>query len=172
VTSYCYTESPVGKLLLVAEDGVLIGLHFVGGRHPVHPERGWTHDERASPLPSARRQLREYFTGERADFDLPIRLDGTEFQRRVWEVIARIPPGKTITYAQLAEASGAPGSSRAAGAATGRNPIAIIVPCHRVVGSSGSLTGYGGGLDRKRLLLQLEGVSVPPEEQSLFARSE
>jgi methylated-DNA-[protein]-cysteine S-methyltransferase len=102
--------------------------------------------------------MAEYFAGRRDTFDLPVAAHGTEFQQSVWREIARVPFGKTITYAELARRAGAPGSARAAGAATGRNPIAVAIPCHRIVGADGSLTGYAGGLPRKTRLLELEGV--------------
>ena len=119
---------------------------------------GWRHAPHAKPFAECERQLAEYFAGKRQRFDLPLAAAGTEFQKRIWSGIARIAYGRTITYAELAARSGAAGSARAAGAATGRNPIAIVVPCHRVVGSDGSLTGYAGGLARKTRLLEIEGV--------------
>ena len=105
-------------------------------------------------------QLDAYFSGKRLKFDLPLDLRGTPFQRRVWECLLDIPPGRTWTYGQVAEAIGRPGAARAVGRAVGTNPVAIVVPCHRVIGSDGSLTGYGGGLERKTALLQLEGITV------------
>jgi methylated-DNA-[protein]-cysteine S-methyltransferase len=120
----------------------------------VDPE--WRRDARHAPLRQAKRELAEYFGGERERFEAALAPEGTPFQRSVWKAISTVGFGKTITYADLARRAGYPGSARAAGAATGRNPISIIVPCHRIVGSDGSLTGYAGGLDRKRALLALE----------------
>ena len=111
----------------------------------------------AGPLREARRQLEEYFAGHRREFDLPLRLHGTQFQRRVWDVLTEIPYGVTWSYGQLAKRIDHPNASRAVGLANGRNPISILVPCHRVIGANGSLTGYGGGLDRKQWLLAHEG---------------
>ena len=118
--------------------------------------RTWKEDPAAAPIAECRRQIEQYLEGKRQSFDLPLAPEGTQFQRRVWIEIARIPYGETLTYAQLAARAGAPGSARAAGAAPGRNPISIIVPCHRVIGSNGSLTGYAGGLERKTKLLEIE----------------
>ena len=113
-------------------------------------------------MSEAKQQIDEYFAGSRERFDVPLAPAGTSFQRAVWNAIAEVPHGATRTYANLAERVGHPGSARAAGAATGRNPLSIIVPCHRIVGSDGSLTGYAGGLDRKRHLLALERAMVNP----------
>ncbi|MCQ6551715.1 methylated-DNA--[protein]-cysteine S-methyltransferase [Streptomyces sp. C10-9-1] len=148
-------DSPFGPLTLVATDGVLSGLYMTGQRHRPAEE---TFGERggAPAFDEAARQLGAYFAGERTAFDLPLHLAGTPFQRRVWECLLRIPYGETRSYGELAGELGGKGASRAVGLANGRNPIGIIVPCHRVVGSSGGLTGYGGGLDRKRRLLALE----------------
>jgi methylated-DNA-[protein]-cysteine S-methyltransferase len=149
-------DSPVGPLLLSGDEDALTGLMFRRGRHI--PE-GWVgDDERFS---AERAQLDEYFAGERTAFDFPMRLDGAQFDRRVWRALAEIPYGTTATYGEIAERIGAPGRARAVGAANGRNPIAIVVPCHRVIGAGGKLTGYGGGLDRKRELLVLEGALLP-----------
>jgi methylated-DNA-[protein]-cysteine S-methyltransferase len=114
------------------------------------------------PFADVRRQLCEYFDGERDAFDLPLEMSGTPFQRRVWQALQQIPYGETTTYGELARRMGRPAASRAVGLANGRNPIAVIVPCHRVIGSDGSLTGYGGGLERKRLLLDLEAGRGAP----------
>ena len=118
----------------------------------------WTEDANANPLPEAVRQLRDYFAGSRREFDLPLRLAGTDFQRRVWGGLTEIRYGETWSYGQLAKRIGNPKASRAVGLANGRNPISILVPCHRVIGADGSLTGYGGGLERKRWLLAHEGL--------------
>jgi len=122
------------------------------GRHGV--EDGWVRDDAA--FRSAATQLGEYFAGERQAFDLPLRPEGSEFQQRVWSALCDIPYGRTISYGELALRIGDPGGARAVGAANGQNPISIVVPCHRVIGADGSLTGYGGGLERKRHLLDLE----------------
>ena len=155
---YCKFSSPLGPLVAVEAGNALKGLYFEKQRYfPMLP-RDAIEDGDAAPLAKCREQLAEYFRGTRRAFDLPLAPEGSEFQRRVWIEIARIPYGGTITYAELAKRSGAPGSARAAGAATGRNPLGIIVPCHRVVGSDGSLTGYAGGLEKKTRLLELEGA--------------
>ncbi|MEU6402468.1 methylated-DNA--[protein]-cysteine S-methyltransferase [Streptomyces sp. NPDC046985] len=149
------TDSPYGPLTLVAEEGVLCGLYMVDQRHRPPQESFGARAETAA-FDEARRQLDAYFAGELTEFTLELRLNGTPFQRRVWDGLRRIPYGETRSYGQLADALGARGASRAVGLANGRNPIGIIVPCHRVVGADGSLTGYGGGLARKRRLLDFE----------------
>ncbi|MBC9713301.1 methylated-DNA--[protein]-cysteine S-methyltransferase [Streptomyces sp. TRM66268-LWL] len=147
-------DSPYGPLTLVATDGVLSGLYMTDQRHrPPQETFGLPDDTGFEPVVE---QLTAYFAGERTDFDLPLHLDGTEFQRTVWAELLKIPYGETRTYGELAEALGNPAASRAVGLANGKNPVGIIVPCHRVVGANGSLTGYGGGLDRKRQLLDFE----------------
>jgi methylated-DNA-[protein]-cysteine S-methyltransferase len=154
MTDYAIVDSPIGDLLLTAEDGLLTGLHF--SPFAIDPE--WRHDPDAL-LPAAT-QLDEYFSGERTEFDLALDPRGTAFQQRVWAMLREIPYGETTTYGTLANELGDPKTVRAVGLANGRNPIAVIIPCHRVIGADGSLTGFGGGLDRKRALLDLEaGVS-------------
>ncbi|MFP3987033.1 methylated-DNA--[protein]-cysteine S-methyltransferase [Streptomyces sp. E11-3] len=148
-------DSPYGPLTLVATDGVLSGLHMTDQRHRPPEESFGSPDD--TPFTEVVRQLRAYFAGDLKEFDLPLRLDGTPFQRSVWAGLREIPYGETRSYGELAEAVGNPGASRAVGLANGKNPIGIIVPCHRVVGANGSLTGYGGGLERKRRLLDFEG---------------
>ncbi|GAB2918314.1 methylated-DNA--[protein]-cysteine S-methyltransferase [Streptomyces heilongjiangensis] len=148
------TDSPCGPLTLVADDGVLRGLHMTGQRHRPPQKTFGPRDD--TLLAEAKEQLAAYFAGELRQFTLALRLHGTGFQRGVWEQLARIPFGETRSYGELADALGSPRASRAVGLANGRNPVGIIVPCHRVVGSDGSLTGYGGGLDRKRRLLAFE----------------
>ena len=150
---YRTIDSPIGPLTLAGRDSVLTNLRMVDQTHePSHA--GW------SPSPGAFddavEQLGAYFAGELTDFDIELDLQGTEFQRRVWTALLTIPYGETRSYGEIAEQIGAPGSARAVGLANGHNPIAIVVPCHRVIGANGSLTGYGGGLDRKRTLLELE----------------
>jgi methylated-DNA-[protein]-cysteine S-methyltransferase len=151
-------DSPVGPLTLVAADGALTGLFMDRQRHapPMLGEAACAAGPTPAPLGEAASQLADYFAGRRTDFDLPLGLAGTAFQRRVWAALREIPFGETISYGALAELIGRPGAARAVGLANGRNPVSIIVPCHRVVGSDGSLTGFGGGLERKRQLLDFE----------------
>ena len=152
-------DSPIGGLTLVATDGALSGVYMEDHRHMPDPA---TFGLRVGPgFEEVAEQLGEYFAGQRKDFTFRTRLAGSDFQRRVWQTVAAIPYGQTWTYAQLADAVGRRDRIRAVGAANGRNPIAIVVPCHRVVGSDGSLTGYAGGLARKRFLLDLERPSGP-----------
>jgi methylated-DNA-[protein]-cysteine S-methyltransferase len=148
-------DSPVGPITLVAEGDALVGCYMERQRHRPDEDRFGIRDDTA--VAHAAAQLDEYFAGERHVFDLELSFArGTPFQQQVWRALCDIPYGETITYGALAARIGAPGASRAVGLANGRNPIGIIVPCHRVVGSNGTLTGYGGGLERKRLLLDLE----------------
>lgn len=156
-------DSPYGPLTLVATGGVLSGLYMEGQRH--RPAEETFGEPDASPFAEAVRQLDAYFARELTAFDLPMRLAGTPFQLRVWEQLRRIPYGETRTYGELAAMLGNPNASRAVGLANGKNPVGIIVPCHRVIGASGSLVGYGGGLGRKQRLLAFEG-DVP--EETLF----
>jgi methylated-DNA-[protein]-cysteine S-methyltransferase len=147
-------DSPIGPLTLVAEDGALAGLYMTEHRHQPSVEAFGELDPDA--LPEVRTQLAEYFAGTRTEFDLPLAQAGTEFQRAVWTALLKIPYGQTRTYGELAEQLGNPKAVRAVGLANGKNPISVIVPCHRVIGSSGDLTGYGGGIARKRHLLEFE----------------
>jgi methylated-DNA-[protein]-cysteine S-methyltransferase len=153
---YCLTPSPLGNVLLVANGDALCGVYFDDQKYlpPIDP--AWQEDDGLAVLRVAHSQLAQYFAGSRKRFELPLAPNGTSFQRAVWNTIAQVPWGETLTYAELALRAGRPGSARAAGAATGRNPLSIVVPCHRIVGSDGSLTGYAGGLDRKQKLLALE----------------
>jgi methylated-DNA-[protein]-cysteine S-methyltransferase len=153
-------DSPIGELTLVAADGVLAGLYFPGHWYMPAPEAFGARSERG--FERAEAELAEYFAGERTGFDLPTAATGgDEFQRRVWGLIDRIPYGETTTYGEMAAELGAdPTLARKVGGAVGRNPLSILVPCHRVVGKDGKLTGYAGGLERKRQLLELEGASV------------
>jgi len=150
-------ESPIGRLLLTSDGTALTGLYM-------EPSREWqcidgaARDATAWPLPAALRQLAEYFAGTRRAFDLPLRPQGTAFQRRVWAALAEIPYGRTLSYGDLAQRIDNPRAARAVGLANNRNPLSIVVPCHRVIGADGSLTGYGGGLERKRWLLAHEGL--------------
>ncbi|MFF8378727.1 methylated-DNA--[protein]-cysteine S-methyltransferase [Streptomyces sp. NPDC015661] len=154
-------DSPYDPLTLVAVDGVLSRMYMTGQRHRPPEETFGEPDPR--PFGEAIRQLDAYFAGELTEFDLPLNLVGTPFQLRVWEQLLRIPYGETRTYGELAEELGSPGASRAVGLANGKNPVTIIVPCHRVIGSGGSLTGYGGGLDRKQRLLAFESGAAEPD---------
>jgi methylated-DNA-[protein]-cysteine S-methyltransferase len=158
---HAIVDSPLGELTVVADDGVLTGLYF-----PHH----WTRPDRTSFGPrddlafdEVTSRLKEYFADERREFDLPMRAEGDEFQRGVWAQIAKIPYGETTTYGDIATALGDPSLARAVGAAVGRNPLSILVACHRVVGKNGALTGYAGGLQRKQHLLELEQPA--PEER-------
>jgi methylated-DNA-[protein]-cysteine S-methyltransferase len=157
MNTFCYAESPLGRLLLTSDGSALTGLYTAPERKSQSTE-GWVRDPRIAPLAATLGQLNEYFAGTRRDFDLPLRLDGTPFQTRVWRELLEIPYGETWSYGQLAKRIGNPSASRAVGLANGRNPISIVVPCHRVIGADGSLTGYGGGLERKRWLLAHEGA--------------
>ena len=153
-------------MLLVAGSDALEAIRFETGREPIEPEPGWTKGGRL--LERVARQLDQYFAGRRREFDLPLDPHGTPFQRTVWSELGRIPYGQTISYGQLAQRIDRPAASRAVGAANGRNPIPIVIPCHRVIGSDGSLTGFGGGLPIKKKLLALEGTRLPTGD--LFAR--
>ncbi|MEU8930268.1 methylated-DNA--[protein]-cysteine S-methyltransferase [Streptomyces sp. NPDC048409] len=152
--NHTVTDSPYGPLTLVAEDGVLCGLYMQDQRHRPPEENFGARDD--DLFAEAGEQLAAYFAGELTEFTLELRLDGTPFQRSVWEQLCLIPYGQTRSYGELADALGSPQASRAVGLANGRNPISIIVPCHRVIGANGGLTGYGGGLPRKRRLLDFE----------------
>jgi methylated-DNA-[protein]-cysteine S-methyltransferase len=155
--THVVVDSPVGTLTLVAVDGALCGLYMVDQRHrPPQESFGAPGDPDAEPFAATAEQLAAYFAGELTEFDLPLNLRGTPFQGRVWAALQEIPYGETTTYGELAVELGKPSASRAVGLANGKNPVGVIVPCHRVVGSTGSLTGYGGGLDRKRYLLDFE----------------
>jgi methylated-DNA-[protein]-cysteine S-methyltransferase len=161
---YRTIDSPIGLLTLAGRGTVLTNLRMVDQTY--EPSRAdWTLDGTA--FADAVEQLGAYFAGELSDFDVELDMRGTEFQRRVWQALLTIPYGETRSYGEIAEQVGAPGAARAVGLANGRNPIAIIVPCHRVIGASGSLTGYGGGLDRKKTLLGLE-KSRSPANLTLF----
>jgi methylated-DNA-[protein]-cysteine S-methyltransferase len=154
---FCHVESPIGRLLLTSDGTALTGL-FTAPERKAYATEGWVQDAGIAPLAATARQLGEYFAGTRRDFDLPMRLDGTPFQQRVWRELVEIPYGATWSYGELATRIGNPRASRAVGLANGQNPISILVPCHRVIGADGSLTGYGGGLERKRWLLAHEGL--------------
>ena len=153
MTRYRMVDSPIGPLTLAGEGSTLTNLRMV--EQTYEPDRAdWLLDDRA--FPDAVEQLDAYFAGELQEFDLPLQLSGTEFQRRVWNALRTIPYGETRTYGEIAQQIGSPTAFRAVGLANGHNPIAVIVPCHRVIGANGSLTGFGGGLERKSALLELE----------------
>ena len=156
--TYRYLETPIGRLMLAGTERGLWRIEFASGKTRRGPQPQWRRDDEC--LPEAAVQLRDYFAGQRRDFDLPIEPRGTDFQLRTWRALRAIPYGATTTYAALARSIGKPKAVRAVGAANGRNPLPIVVPCHRVIGSDGSLTGFGGGTDVKRTLLQLEGAVI------------
>lgn len=155
--------SPVGTLLIAATDNGICGIYFEEHKH-FKGKDGWTKPIAQSPaakhLSETAKQLDEYFAGKRIEFDVALDLSGTPFQRSVWDELVTIPFGKSISYAQHAQKLGNPKALRAVGSAIGKNPVSIIVPCHRVIGSSGAITGYAGGVDRKRFLLGLEGIDL------------
>ncbi|MDR6842537.1 methylated-DNA-[protein]-cysteine S-methyltransferase [Pseudoxanthomonas sacheonensis] len=165
---YQYMDSPVEPLLLAADDDGLHLIEFHSPRHPMARLEKWV-EGKNSILDMARAQLDEYFSGTRKQFDLPLAPQGTPFQTEVWHTLATIPYGETISYAQLAQRVGKPTAMRAVGAANGRNPLPIVLPCHRVIGADGSLTGFGGGLPTKQFLLELEGALPPAND--LFAET-
>ncbi len=152
--SYTQINSPLGPLLLVADEAGLRQIEFVNGRGQARPESSWKKDP--VPLKETIRQLHAYFTGDLEKFDLPLAPEGTPFQLEVWRRLSDIPYGETISYGELAQRMGNPKACRAVGLANGSNPIPIVIPCHRVIGSNGKLTGYGGGLPIKEKLLALE----------------
>lgn len=162
-------DSPLGPVRLAASPTGLCGLWFEGQRHyppTLDAERAWPHAIRHPILDAAATQLQQVLRGERQHFALPLDLSGgTPFQQAVWQALLQIPPGETCSYGALAQAAGKPGAARAVGAAVGRNPLSVVVPCHRVLGAGGALTGYAGGLERKRALLALE--SRAPQRTAL-----
>lgn len=168
---YDFCESPHGRILVVAVEEALAGVYFEGQKYHPALASDWRRDAHHAPLRQAVRELDEYFRGERRCFETPLAPEGTPFQRAIWQAIAAVPFGSTISYVELARRAGHAGSARAAGAATGRNPLTIVVPCHRVLGADGSLTGYAGGLHRKRALLEHEGVLRSSAELQLSAAS-
>ncbi len=151
-----YYESPLGQILLVGNASALTGLHFVGEKYYPAVDPGWQHNPNSKIIVRARQQIAEYFAGKRKDFDLAVDPAGTTFQREVWRALQKIPYGVTANYGAVAQRIGQPNASRAVGAANGRNPISIVIPCHRVIGANGDLTGYAGGMARKEALLRLE----------------
>jgi methylated-DNA-[protein]-cysteine S-methyltransferase len=165
---YCHHDSPVGPLLLAGDGTALRLLSFPSGKRAVAPQEGWRPDP--APFDAVRRQLDAYFRGELRVFSLPLEIRGTAFQKKIWGALAAIPYAETRSYGEIARALGTPGASRAVGAANGANPLPIILPCHRVIGQSGALTGFGGGLDTKTWLLQHEAsmAGVAGRQLSLF----
>ncbi|MEM9843413.1 MAG: methylated-DNA--[protein]-cysteine S-methyltransferase [Pseudomonadota bacterium] len=157
--AYTYMDSPIGRLLLAGTDHALHYLSFPSGHKAFGPAPNWYEDP--SPFDAVQDQLTAYFSGERKKFDLRLKPSGTSFQRSVWDYLTTIPYGETRTYGTLARALDRPKASRAVGAANGNNPIPIIIPCHRVIGSTGALTGFGGGMPTKQFLLEFEGVLEP-----------
>ncbi len=167
---YAYIDAtPVGRLLIAGnEDGLrhvaFCQTHF--STQEVQLEPSWELNERKLREPI--QQLNAYFAGKRQTFDLPLACPGTDFQKKVWKALCEVPFGKTATYGEIARSVGNPAASRAVGLANGQNPIAIVVPCHRIIGSNGRLTGYGGGISHKQTLLHLEGVALKAHSDSLF----
>ena len=155
---YAYYESRLGQILLTASASALTGLHFVGEKYYPGISPTWQRDANFAVIKSAVMQLDEYFAGNRKSFDIALAPEGTEFQHQVWKTLTALRYGETATYGHLAQRVGNPHAVRAVGAANGRNPISIIIPCHRVIGADGSLTGYAGGLARKQALLRLESA--------------
>lgn len=158
--TYGTLESPIGELLLVGTDRALHGLYMQAGPRPQALGVEWQPDSGA--LDPVRRQLDEYFAGRRTAFEVDVAFAGTPFQAKVWRALTEIPYGETISYGELARRIGQPTAVRAVGLANGRNPVSVVVPCHRVIGADGSLTGFGGGVERKLTLLELEGAAIQP----------
>jgi len=156
---YTTVDSPIGELLLTGDGTSLHHLSMQNGRRPLRRDPAWTRDDHA--FADVAGQLEGYFAGARHTFDVPLTLNGNPFEQRVWAELLTIPYGETASYGQIARQIGSPDAPRAVGLANGRNPVAVIVPCHRVIGANGTLTGYGGGLERKRLLLDLESGVLP-----------
>ena len=151
---YCVIESPVGRLLLAGNAQALTHVSFQDGRYPTQPDPQWTYSE--TPFQKSIQQLHEYFSGKRKTFKIKLAPEGTPFQRKVWDALQTIPYGRTLSYGQIANAIGKPQAVRAVGAANGQNPLSIVIPCHRVIGSNGKLVGFGGGLPIKEALLSHE----------------
>ena len=149
-------ESPIGELSLLSDGADLVGLYMEKHKHMREGPEAWQQDSSLPLFKAARTQLSSYFAGELKDFDLPVRLEGTPFQMQVWDALATIQFGTTSTYGKLAEQIGSPKAVRAVGLANGKNPISIVIPCHRIIGSNGTLIGYGGGIQRKQFLLDHE----------------
>lgn len=163
---YTYVDSPVGPFFVAGDQHAIAFTGFNSGYQQRVPQHGWREDAR--PLAYAVEQLEAYFAGASRVFDIPLAPTGTEFQLTVWEALRAIPFGQTRSYADIAKAVGNPGASRAVGAANRANHLPVVIPCHRVIGADGDLTGFGGGLDTKRVLLELEGALAPDPQSSLF----
>ncbi len=161
-TYYTYFDSPIQPLLLTSNGTALTGLFMGAHKHGPEIENAWAQSDEAAPFAEAKQQLAAYFAGQLTNFDLPLAPVGTEFQRRVWDELRRIPYGQTVSYGELARRIGNPNACRAVGLANGRNPLSIIVPCHRVVGANGKLVGYAGGMARKEAMLALEQTTPEP----------
>jgi methylated-DNA-[protein]-cysteine S-methyltransferase len=155
---YCYCDSPIGRMLLVGKNGMLEELHFPNSTEQLQIPVEWQEDKNS--FAETLEQLRQYFAGNRRQFDLPISPQGTPFQERVWQELCKIPYGETASYGMIAQRIGKPKACRAVGMANSKNPIPIIIPCHRIIGKDGSLTGFGGGLPVKKQLLDLERQSL------------
>lgn len=165
-TVWTWIESPLGPMLAMSDGVALSGLHFHDDKYVPDIDAGWQRDDRLPLFVQAWREIAEYFAGERRAFGLPLSPDGTHWQRQVWQVLLTIPYGVTTTYGAMAATLGNRNASRAVGAANGRNPIAVVIPCHRAIGADGTLTGYAGGLHRKLALLKLEGVAPEGDRQA------
>lgn len=161
-------RSPLGEMLIISTTEALVGLHFIGQKYFPRLDDNWKTDPNLGPIRATIEQLDEYFAGKRHHFEVPLAPFGTSYQHAIWKAIASVPYGETITYGEIARRAGHSRDARAAGAATGQNPIGIIVPCHRVIGANGKLAGYAGGLDKKRALLALEAehATVSPYRAS------
>lgn len=157
-TYYTLHDSPTGELLLMSDGKALTDLHMTAGKYVPATGKDWLRDDALPVFALARRELDAYFAGDLRRFTVPLAPRGTDFQRRVWKALTEIPFGQTRSYGQQAAMIGQPTAVRAVGSANGKNPIGIIVPCHRVIGANGTLTGYAGGLHNKELLLKLEGI--------------
>ena len=157
-TYYQLHDSPTGELLLLSNGEALTALHMTAGKYVPATNSDWVRDEKLPVLTQTKRELDAYFLGKLRAFTVPLAPQGTDFQKRAWIALTKIPYGETRTYGQQAQIAGQPSAVRAIGAANGKNPIGIIVPCHRVIGANGSLTGYAGGLHNKLFLLKLEGI--------------
>ncbi len=164
---YTHLPTPIGPVLLAGDDAALVYVSFPTGKRAMQPDPAWVHSD--EPFAEVKAQLCAYFDGSLRDFDLPLRAQGTAFQRDVWQALSTIPYGEIRTYADIAQAIGRPKATRAVGAANGANPLPIIVPCHRVIGANGSLTGFGGGLETKKFLLNLEARADPATIGGLWA---
>lgn len=169
---YTFMDSPIQQLTLTSDGESLTGLRMLERRHAPEMTSEWKLNNKAKPFAEAKRQLAAYFQGELSEFDLPLNPSGTDFQRVVWQALRKIPFGTTMSYGEMARRIGNPAGSRAVGAANGRNPISIIIPCHRLIGSTGKLTDYGGGLERKAWLLAHESkYSLKQTNAGIFSNN-